>query len=321
MFYGQIFRHRHLVATASLSPFKTNPSFDLVVDGEKMEKHWCSLEREGNIGIDFIINPYLYKEIADFLCENPESKIVDFGAGTNMLAIQFMYGNSPDIPALESIKNIAQARKNIDSFIGLEGSEQLVAKAREQLGELGHPGNIDIRHFEVRHGRRKPFGDSSIALAISRNFVMHLEKSDLEYHVSEISRILKSDGKSIIAFLNPSYEQKKHLDLSPHNKPLQTNEKYSFVHGSHGEHGVFAHYWKDIDTYEKIFDKHLKIINRVECFPITDRFREKYHRYYQKDLPMALVYVLAKRQGLDHESLLPPDRQSARYIAGDTVMR
>ncbi|MFD2836311.1 hypothetical protein ACFS3C_05885 [Azotobacter vinelandii] len=101
------------------------------------------------------------------------------------------------------------------------------------------------------------------------------KKSDLEYHVSEISRILKSDGKSIIAFLNPSYEQKKHLDLSPHNKPLQTNEKYSFVHGSHGEHGVFAHYWKDIDTYEKIFDKHLKIINRVECFPITDRFREK----------------------------------------------
>lgn len=264
--------------------------------GNNWKKLWYRLEREGNVGIDFVINPYLYKEIAHFLSHHTRSKVVDFGAGTNMLSIQFMYGYQPAIPGLKSIPEITEARKNVDEFVGLEGSRQLVLKGRNYLRYLGYPSNIDIQHFEIKHGKKTDFDDLSVALAISRNFLMHLEEKDFDYHVSEVARILKKNGKYILAFLNPEYEQKKYLDLHPNQVPLKTNEKYSFAHGSHGEYGIFFHYWRDISIYEKVFKKYLKISNKIECLPITSSFKEQYPRYYQNNLPIAFVYILTKEK-------------------------
>jgi SAM-dependent methyltransferase len=264
--------------------------------GKNWEKFWHKLEQSGNIGIDFIINPYLYREIAKFLIHHSGSKVVDFGAGTNILAIQFMHGYQSVIPGLKSIPNIFKVRKNVNEFIGLEGSEQLVLKAKNYLKDLGYPSNIDIKHFEIKHSNKTPLGNSSITLAVSRNFLMHLEEKDFDYHISEAARILKNGGKYILAFLNPEYEQKKYLDLYPHKTPLKVNEKYSFAHGSHGEYGIFFHYWKDIGAYEKIFRKYFKISSKIECFPITENFKEQYPRYYQKDLPIAFVYILVKKK-------------------------
>ncbi len=262
--------------------------------GKNWKSLWYKLEQEGNIGIDFIVNPFLYREIANFLIDHTGSRVVDFGAGTNILAIQFMHGYQPAVPGLKSIRNIAEVRKNVDEFIGLEGSRQLVLKARNYLKDLGYPNDIDIQHFEIHHGNRTPFNDSSVSLAVSRHFLMHLEEKDLDHHISEVRRVLKDGGKYICAFLNPDYEQKKHRDLHPNKAPLNVNEKYSFAHGSRGEYGIFFHFWKDIYTYEKIFKKYLRISAKIECLPTTDAFKERYPRYYQKNLPLAFVYVLTK---------------------------
>lgn len=263
--------------------------------GKNWKKLWYTLEQYGNVGIDFIINPYLYREIAEYLTHHSAAKVVDFGAGTNILAIQFMHGYQSAIAGLQSIGNISEVRKNVDTFIGLEGSQQLVLKGKNYLKDLGYPSNIDIQHFEIKTNNKTSFDDLSVTLAVSRNFLMHLEEKDFDYHMAEVSRILKNDGIYIFAFLNPEYEQKKYLDLHPHKTPLKVNEKYSFAHGSHGEYGIFFHYWKDIEAYEKIFKKHFTISSKIKCFPLTDNFKEEYPRYYQKDLPMAFVYTLVKK--------------------------
>jgi len=262
--------------------------------GKNWKRLWYKLEQDGNVGIDFVINPVLYREIARFLTNHSGSGVVDFGAGTNILAIQFLYGYQSAIPGLKLISNISAVRKNIDEFIGLEGSAQLVLRGKNYLRDLGYPDNIDIRHLEIKSGNKTPFDNVSVNLAVSRNFLMHLSEKDLDYHLSEVARILKRGGQYIFAFLNPEYEQKKYLNLNPNKIPLKINEKYAFAHGACGEYGIFFHYWKDLAAYEKVFKKYFKIFSKIKCLPITESFKEQYPRYYQKDLPMAFVYVLTK---------------------------
>ncbi len=258
--------------------------------GTGWTKLWAKLEQQGNIGIDYCINPVLYPEICREINTTTAATVVDFGAGTNILAIQFLFGYQDNIPGLKRCKDLTHAREKIKHFIGIEQSPSLVNEAKKYHRDLGYPNSILIKQQNLVANNKLPFGNSTLELATSRNFLMHLNIKDLEFHMQEVARVLKPNSSYITAFLNPEYELRKYTELT--GKVLKNNERYSFAHGSKGENGTFYHYFKTSKQYENLFTKLFHIESITPCPPITTEFRETHLRYYWKDCPMAYVYHL-----------------------------
>ena len=256
-------------------------------------KLWTKLEQSGNIGIDYCINPVLYPKICNQLNTADNAHVVDFGAGTNMLAIQFLFGNEKTVPALQSCQQLDNARKNVRKFTGIEQSPDLVKEAEKYRQELELPDKVEIQKMHLTSENKLPFECSSINLAVSRNFLMHLSIKDLSFHFDEVSHVLKRNGKYIFAILNPDYEQKKHRE-SNNGCDLKNGQRYSFEHGNNGENGRFYHYYKTADQYETIFNKHFEIVDKKACTPISDEFKSTHERYYWADCPMSYTYELRK---------------------------
>jgi len=253
---------------------------------------WKKLEQEGNVGINYFINPYLYPEITHFLQNNPDSVVVDFGAGTNILGIEYIFGYKDIIPGLFRSKKLEIARDNIFQFVGLEGEKELVERGKGYLNDIGNPAQISVIQHNLVKGNRLPFKKGSIDLAISRNFLMHLSLEDLDYHFQQVRRVLKEKGKYIFAILNPEYELSKFTESG---KFLLNGKLYNFPHGSKGEHGTFYHYFKTLDYYMNLFKKFdFKILKKIECKPLNNKFKKTHPRYYQKRIPMGLVFVLER---------------------------
>ena len=264
-----------------------------IYGGKNWSKLWAKLEQSGNVGIDYCINPILYPKICDQLNIIKNARVVDFGAGTNILAIQFLFGYEENIPGLKLCKNLETARENIEMFTGIEQSLSLVKEAKKYHRDLGFSDKIDIQKMLLINKNKLPSDNQSVDLAVSRNFLMHLTRKDLSFHFEEVTRILKNNGRYIFAILNPDYEFKKYYESSG-NKNLKNGQRYSFMHGSRGENGKFYHYYKTLEQYEKIFLKNFKVIDRKICFPITNEFKKSHERYYWKDCPMSFVYELEK---------------------------
>jgi hypothetical protein len=115
---------------------------------------------------------------------------------------------------------------------------------------------------------------------------MHLSSEDLEAHFNYVSEILKPGGQYIFATLNPDYE------LMKAGRTLADGERYDFMHGKTGEYGTFYHYYKTREHYESTIRQYFEIEEVVSCTPATNRFKESHARYYDKDVPIALVYSL-----------------------------
>lgn len=262
--------------------------------GKGWAKLWSKLEQQGNVGIDYCINPILYPKICIALNTIENVTMVDFGAGTNILAIQFLFGYRENIPALMKCKNLDKARQNVKEFISFEQSSNLVNEAKKYHRDLGYPNSIDIKKMNLVKGEKLPLSNASVDISISRNFVMHLSPEDLEYHLQETARILNK-GKYILAVLNPEYEQRKYKALNPGKPNLKDGQRYGFTHGAKGESGVFYHYFKTTQHYEKLFGKHFVIIDKKPCTPIVNEFKNTHERYYWKGCPMAFVYELKKK--------------------------
>lgn len=257
----------------------------------RWQRGWVELEQKGNVGLEYVINPYLYGEIADFLTTHPGSTVVDVGAGTNMLARQFMQGNPESIPALGEIENIDQIRKNVTKFIGLEESVALIEKTTEQSGDV-----VVAKQFVATEDSLLPFENADVELVVSRNFLMHLPTPVLAFHLSEVARVLTDGGSYVASFLNPLFELQKILKDHVLVQPLKIDEEFEYPHGATGEYGSFRQFWKDIETYERLFSKDFSVTKVIPCIPITDAHKEEYARYYQPDLPLAFVYVLTKKR-------------------------
>lgn len=252
------------------------------------EKLWEKLEQEGNVGLDYVINPYLYPLIAEYINKHPKSLVIDFGCGTNVMGIQLLFGYTQSVPALKDLDSIDQARFNTLLYLGLEGSEELVNQSNKYLQDIGGPKNIATKHIHIGQSMDGVFDTQSIDLCVSRNFLMHLSAEDLESHFLNVSDILKKDGQYIFATLNPEYE------LSKAGRKLENGEKYEFSHGKSGEYGTFYHYYKELSFYEEIIKRNFTIISKTLCSPIADSFKDSHQRYYNADVPMALVYALEK---------------------------
>jgi hypothetical protein len=250
------------------------------------ETLWERLEQEGNVGIDHVINPYLYPRLISFLAAHPKAIVADFGCGTNFMGIQLLFGYTPSIPGFQNVPDIDQARFNTLLYLGVEGSQELVDQANRYLSDIGNPRTISTVRMHIGKNLEKFFDDNTVDLCTSRNFLMHLSAEDMEAHFAYTADILRSGGSYIFAALNPAYE------LSKAGKPLSEGERYDFLLGKSGEYGTFYHFYKSQEFYEQTILKYFDIEERVACIPTTDRFRESYERYYDPELPMAFVYNL-----------------------------
>lgn len=248
------------------------------------EKLWEQLEQNGNVGIDYVINPSLYQEIVGCLAKTPKALVVDFGCGTNVMGIQVLFGYKNGIPALKNIAELDHARFNTLLYIGVEGSTELVSQSHKYLRDLGSPKQIATVQSHIDK-TMSLFDEQSIELCVSRNFLMHLPASDFSAHLEYVSKILKSGGRYIFTTLNPAYE------LDKVGRVMQQDEKYDFAHGAMGEYGVFYHYFKTAEFIDSEIAKYFVVEKKTPCRPIDDRFIHTYERYY-RDEPMAYTYVL-----------------------------
>lgn len=250
------------------------------------ETLWERLEQEGNVGIDHVINPYLYPRITAFLADHPKAIVADFGCGTNLMGVQLLFGYTPSVPGLKDVTDVDQARFNTLLYVGVEGSQELVDQSNRYFQDIGNPRNIGTVKAHIGEGLEKLFDNDNVDLCTSRNFVMHLSSEDFESHFSYVADMLKPGGSYIFAALNPAYE------LAKADRPLADGEKYDFLHGKGGEYGTFYHYYKTQEHYEAVMNKYFDIQEHVACVPETDRFKQSHARYYDPNLPMAFVYNL-----------------------------
>lgn len=257
------------------------------------EGAWKRLEQEGNVGLDYVINPVLFDELTNALVDRRDVKIVDVGAGTHILSMQFLYGYAEAIPALSKLKKLSVARSHVLRSIGIESSEELVLKAQEYMQDIGSPGRLSIMQHRILEKNSIPLIDHSVDIVVSRNFFMHLSEEACQAHCADVTRILKTDGVYIISLLNPEYEQYKWRET--HDSDLTNNQSYIFEHGKNGEYGQFHHYFKNTETIETMFSGHFDVVKKRVCFPVTDEFRKTHARYYLADTPMAFTYVLSPK--------------------------
>ena len=248
---------------------------------------WEKLEQEGNVGLDYVINPYLYPEIAHVLAQMPKAFVVDFGCGTNLMGIQLLYGYSQSIAALKNVDELDHARFNTMLYLGLEGQDELVKRSGSYLKDLGNPANIATTQAHIGAIDDTFFDEKSVDLCVSRNFLMHLSLQDYEKHMSHVFSLLKPGGFYIFATLNPAYECLKA------ERELENGERYDFIHGKSGEHSTFYHFYKTVETYETSMSRFV-LQKKISCIPIYEEFKSTHERYYDPEVPMAFVYVLKK---------------------------
>lgn len=252
------------------------------------ESLWQKLEQAGNVGINHVINPYLYPSLISYLAEHPKALVVDFGCGTNIMGLELLFGYQQAVEGLRENQSLAVARFNTLLYLGLEGSEKLVTLSNNYLKDIGDPANIASLQKHISHDANLLFDEESIDVCTSRNFLMHLPPDDFVAHMKNVRYILKQKGKYIFATLNPDYEQVKH------NHTLNEGVRYDFMHGQNGEYGTFFHYYKSTEFCEKVFRKNFTIESKVACVPKTEKFRETHERYYNSEAPIAFIYTLVK---------------------------
>lgn len=247
---------------------------------------WEKLEQEGNVGIDYVINPYLYPKIVAFLAAHPKAIVADFGSGTNLMGIQILFGYTPSIPGFKNVLDIDQARFNTLLYLGVEGSPKLVDQSNRYLADIGNPRNIGTVEMHVEKNIKKLFDKNSVDLCTSRNFLMHLSPEDFAAHFAYVADILKPGGFYVFAALNPIYEIRKA------GRQLKEGERYEFLLGKSGEYGTFYHFYKSKEFYNQTIQEFFEIEECVPCLPQTDRYKDSHVRYYDPSVPMAYVYTL-----------------------------
>lgn len=252
------------------------------------EHLWEKLEQNGNVGIDYVINPSLYARIIDFLSLHTKSIVVDFGCGTNLMGIQLLFGHKDAVPAFQKTSGIDLARFNTLLYIGVEGSQELVDRSNQYFKDIGNPKNIASVKCHIDKSFTL-FDKNSVDLCVSRNFLMHLSLDDFSAHMHYVSQILKPGSCYIFTTLNPKYE------LVKVGRDMVNGERYEFLHGKTGEHGTFYHFYKTEEFLHKIMNTYFDIEKVEACIPISGKYKDTHSRYYESE-PMAFTYVLRVKE-------------------------
>jgi len=243
-----------------------------------------------NFWIDYVINPILYKKIFENL-NHWKKKIVDFWCGLNTLGMQLLYWIPSQIEWLKNIKDIESLRKNISEFSWFEANENFVEQALKDSKDI-EAEELKIIWKELVKNNKVSKKNESIDICLSRNFIVHLNYEDFDYHLSEAHRILTKWGTYIIATLNPNYEQEKYNKIT--NNTLIDWDRYNHYHWNSGELWTRVQYYKTKENLEKYMNKYFKIVSCDSCFPTNDKGKNSHPLYYNNNCPMGVVYILKK---------------------------
>lgn len=247
---------------------------------------WLEMELTAkNIGIDFVINPTLYPTLlAAIRSTNAPIALYDFGAGTSSLGVDLLIRNPRNVPGLaaQPSSDIQAAREKIVVYRGYDIETRLVDHANARFTFYGAQHMHAITHDAAQ--TVDPITGTN-AIAVSRNMLMQLPRSDVRSHLRHTAQLVGPNGCYVFSVLNPEYEQLKHVS------PLKEEEQYMFAHGKTGELGSFTHYYRSREALRAYVEAHFHIKKILPCRPLNDRFRDTHTRYYDPLTPMALVYI------------------------------
>ncbi|MCB9809125.1 hypothetical protein H6776_01875 [Candidatus Nomurabacteria bacterium] len=256
---------------------------------------WIELDHIGNVGIDYIINPVLYKELLDSFTSSKDPHILyDFGCGTGSLGRDLYIRDPSHVPGLKDLpyQDILKQRSILEKYIGYEEELEFVQSGNQVFKKYFVFPKMKI----IRKNLKDTLSHNQINLSkkkkkvcVSRNFLMHINNKQMNQHLNDVSSLLSTSETYIVAFLNPEYEQLKH------NGTLKENHWYSYQHGTQGEYGAFRQYFRSITTYENLFSKRFSIHKKIPCYPQDTTFKKSHQRYYIPHVPMAYVYILKKK--------------------------
>lgn len=244
-----------------------------------------------NFWIDYVINPVLYPKIFELL-KDWRKTIVDFWCGLNTLWMQLIYWIPWQIEWLKNIKNIEQLRRNIVEFTWFEANEDFVEQALKDAKDIDAE-ELKMVWKELIKNNEIPQENETVDMCISRNFIVHLNYEDFDYHLSEAHRILTKWGNYIVATLNPDYEQEKYKTLTKNT--LVDGDRYNHYHWRNGELWTWVQYYKTKETLEKYMAKYFIIASYELCMPTNDNGIDSHPLYYNKNCPMGIIYTLQKK--------------------------
>jgi hypothetical protein len=145
------------------------------------ESLWERLEQEGNVGLDYVINPTLYPRLVAFLAAHPKAIVADFGCGTNLMGVQLLFGYAASVPGLKDLSDVDQARFNMLLYVGVEGSQELVDQSNRYFDDIGNPKNIGTVQAHIGESLESyltmalsAFAPRAISLCISPRRILKL---------------------------------------------------------------------------------------------------------------------------------------------------
>lgn len=132
---------------------------------------------------------------------NQPITILDLGTGTGFIPLQ-----------------VAPHLKKEDVFICSDISRNILTVARENVEQNNFPCMFKYVKIEAKITHALPFKKNSIDIVTVNSMLHHIK--DTEQFLREIDRVLKPEGKIVIAH-EPHAEFRKHLFLSAHARAWQ----------------------------------------------------------------------------------------------------
>ncbi len=243
------------------------------------------------------VNPHLYPLMAEWIAEQKGVvHVVDLGSGTNNLARDFLHRDPSTYEALVMCGDmLAQARLKVARITGYETSRSYIEFGENETRRLDiNDSRIKHIHLDVER-QRLPHSDKSVDLFVSRHFGMHLSPTGFARHLKEIRRCANENrSRYFMTVLNPLYEAKKYHEEYPDRPPLTPGQQYDYPHGQPGNTHTLTQYYRPLDYYANDISRAGLTVNSVQpLFGIIEGYRHSHRRYYNRTLPMGLLFDIA----------------------------
>ncbi len=250
--------------------------------------HWIAREKSvaGNVGIEIVANPHLYKAVAaDIAVMDSTVRAIDLGAGTGKLARDLLRADAADVPGLSGLP-LQALRDGRTTFVSYEKDTALIDEGRKAAA-------LPLRQCDLGQ-ERLPEDSGSVDIAVSRTLLMHLSGAELAHHLEEVRRVLKPGCHYHIVTLNPDYQLGNLRWFGTAVVPA-VDEAIQFRHGDGDDLQAFQHYYRDHAAYAAAFARGSFSIEE-QSHPQPLAGWEKTHaRYYRPETPLFTYFRLKSR--------------------------
>jgi ubiquinone/menaquinone biosynthesis C-methylase UbiE len=259
---------------------------------------WINLEKTdtGNVGADIVVNPTLYAEIVQKILSCPPPVVLaDFGGGTASLALDILAKDPSAKPALAKIGSaIHKARKHIQAFYTVDMYDALLQQGEDQKQRYGMQASA-LHMVKTDLGVEKlPFSPEEIDVAVSRQFLMHLSRTELEHHLREVYRVLKSNRWYIASILNPTRDLARYKEKHPGAPALEPEQNYAYEMQHGGMQCTQRSTYRPLETYIDIAQNQGFALETTFLSASIHGYEKDYPSYYNTELPMAVLLLMKK---------------------------